>query len=67
MIFTGSKKDVAAFVAELLSHSIRNLRSITITRLVKSEDYSVSIAIGMLSADTIVALGSRYSLKLMSI
>lgn len=63
--FTMTNKDVALFVSDILASSKCDLQSIMITSRVKSEDCCVSIAIDLLSVDTVESLGQIYFSMLM--
>jgi hypothetical protein len=55
-IYTLNRTVVARFVRGILVYSDIDFQSITITRLEKSEDYSVSIVIDMSSVNTVESL-----------
>lgn len=66
MKYYGSKTVVAQFVSDLLKSSEIDWPSITITKLVKSEGYSVSIATDTSSEDIVKTLAQIYSVALLS-
>lgn len=63
MIFYGSKWDVVRFAVEMQRSFEKDLPSITITRVEKSEVYSVYIVIDGLLEDTVEKLAQTYSLR----
>jgi hypothetical protein len=63
MIFYGAKMDVARFATALQLRFGKDSQLTTITRVGKSEVYSVLIVIDMLSAATVKATASTYSLQ----
>lgn len=63
MIYYGSRMDVALFVADILMSSEFALQSITITQLVKSEDFSVNIVTDTQSDAIVEILAQEYSLQ----
>jgi hypothetical protein len=63
MIFYGDKMGVVQFATRLQVLSKDGLPSITITRVAKSEVYSVSIATGTLSVDIVETEAANYSLQ----
>ena len=66
MKFYGSKAVVAQFVDDLMNSSNVDWPSITITKLEKSEGYSVSIVTDTSSAGTAENLARIYSVALLS-
>lgn len=64
MIYYGNKMDVVAFATALQLLSESAWQSTTITRVAKSGVYSVSIATGTLSEDTVKTTAQNYSLQL---
>lgn len=61
MTYTGSKKVAVQFVKDLLRTLNTDFLSITITKLGKSADYSVSIVTDTSSEDTVAKLAQTYS------
>jgi hypothetical protein len=64
MNFYGAKMDVARFATALQLRFGKDSQLTTITRLGKSEVYSVSTVIDTLSDATVKAMASTYSLQL---
>lgn len=60
MTYTGPKKVAVQFVKELLRTLNTDSLSITITKLGKSADYSVSIVTDTSSEDTVEKLAQTY-------
>lgn len=63
MIFYGSKMDVVRFATEVQQSLEKDLPLTTITRVGKSEVYSVSIVTDGLSEDTVENLAQTCSLR----
>lgn len=61
LTYFGNRKVVVQFVKELLRLSPEDSLSITITKLGKSGDYSVSIAIDTSLDDTVEKMAQTYS------
>jgi len=61
MLYMSSSRVAAEFAAKLALHSNSASQSITIMQLARSEAYYVHVAIGTLSADTVVKVASNYS------
>lgn len=64
MIFFGHRKNVAQFVSDLLLISEIDLRSTTITKRVRSEEFYVHTVIGTSSEDIVRAAAQTYCLTL---
>lgn len=58
--FLGSREDLVQFAIDLLNFSRQDLQSITITRLEKSEEFSVSFVIDTLSDAIVRDLAQSY-------
>ena len=66
MIYYGDKMAVVEFATALQKHSADAWQSTTIMRVGKSEVYSVSIAIGILSVDIVAKEARNFSGRLTS-
>jgi hypothetical protein len=62
MIFYGSSMNVAQFVSVIIPVFLSDLQSITITKLEKSGDFSVSIVTDTELADIVARTARVYSL-----
>jgi len=67
MKYSGSKKDVAEFVAGRLQASVNVWQSITIIRPERLEAYCVHIAIDTSSVEIVEVLAQSYCLERMDI